>query len=236
MAVKARTGRYAFCGRSHEQAGFGLIELITTIVILGVLFIMTLRGSEIVTTMRAFVTSRQIEQYFALIQAYREEYGGALPGDDPRARGRFRREPALGMLGGSLIDETGNERIDGRLSDYSSPDGEQFAAWRDLRYAGMLKGDPRYQGAAAMPDNVFGGVFGFDVGNLGQTSTSLCTTKVPGRAAEMIDQRLDDGQASSGKIVATSKYSAEAANHFDSPDTGPYHIEKEYIICAQLQP
>tara|TARA_R110000868_G_scaffold53617_4_gene168001 strand:- start:1657 stop:1923 length:267 start_codon:yes stop_codon:yes gene_type:complete len=88
-----------------------------------------------------------------------------------------------------------------------------------------------------MPENPFGGVYGFDEGNLGQSSGSLCTTRIPGRAAQMIDDRMDDGIINRGKVVATSRYDAvEAKNHFDAPDFEPYDFEKEYIICAPILP
>lgn len=221
---------------SRATAGFGLIEFIIVIVLLGTIFLMALKGAAMIISIRAVITARQFEQLQVKVEAYRAAYGSALPGDDPRAPKRFGRAPAYGLLVGALVDETGNERIDGELSDFSSPDGEQFAAWRDLRFGGFLDGDVSHVGAAAMPENAFGGVFGFDEGNLGQKNTSICATKIPGRAAQMIDDQLDDGKISTGRLVATAKFSVEANNHFTSPDSEPYHIEKEYIICLPALP
>ncbi len=71
----------------------------------------------------------------------------------------------------------------------------------------------------------------------GSKNGSLCATRVPGRAAQMIDDRMDDGRIDRGRVVATSRYDpADAKNHFDAPDSDPYDIEKEYIICAPILP
>ncbi len=216
--------------------GFSIIELSMTIFILGIVFAMTLKGKDLVENMRAFIVSYQISQFQNSVFAYQSSHG-ALPGDDTRAAQRFGREAAMFLINGSAVTMIGNSRIDGLLSDALRANGENFMAWRDLRYAGAVDGDPAVAGASAMPENPFGGVYGFDEGNLGQREGSLCVTRVPGRAAQMIDDRMDDGIINHGKVVATSRYDAvEAKNHFDAPDSEPYDFEKEYIICAPILP
>jgi prepilin-type N-terminal cleavage/methylation domain-containing protein len=217
------------------KRGFALIEFVVVIVVLGVIFLMTMKGAEMVTTMRAVVTSHQIAQIQTKVAVYQNDYR-ALPGDDPRGEVRYKHGGARGLENRVLVNRTGNDQIDGHLSDYSSPDAEPFMAWRDLRYAGKLDGDPTLQGIAALPENPFGGFYGFDAGNLGQKRGSLCATKVPGRAALLIDEKIDDGRINTGKMVATSKFSVEENNHFDAPDVEPYNVEKEYIICVPMLP
>jgi hypothetical protein len=223
-------------GNQKTSRGFSIIELASTVIILGAIFIMTLKGSAIVTTMRAVVASYKLAQYQGLLKFYQAEYD-ALPGDDPRAPQRFGRPDAIFFLEGAPISSVDNNKIDGKLTDSLSPNGEQFMAWRDLRSARLIDGDPKIAGGAAMTDNPFGGVYGLDEGNLGQTGGSLCLTRVPGRAAEIIDKRIDDGVINKGKVVATSRFDpAVALNHFDAPDSEPYNLDKEYIICAPMLP
>jgi hypothetical protein len=220
--------------RTHRR-GFGVVELAVCMIILGIGFVLTFKGFVLVDSIRAFVASYQIQQFQNRVLTYQTEYR-ALPGDDPSASKRFKREEAIFIQNGAVVSLKGDGKLDGKLSDALNASGEQFMAWRDLRYAG-LEGDPALAGVSAMPENPFGGAIGFDEGNLGQKAASICLTRVPGRAAQIIDHRLDDGAISKGNIVATSKYDpAGVFNHFDAPDSEPYNFEKEYILCAPLLP
>ncbi|MDX2223256.1 MAG: hypothetical protein SFV21_10930 [Rhodospirillaceae bacterium] len=234
MAQQRTTQNSMRQARSHRARGFSIIEMATAIILLGIVFVMTLKGRELVQTGRAFSVGYQMEQYLSRIQLYEAGYAN-LPGDDPTAPLRFGRPAATYFMNSLIVSEAGDGELDGRLGDTLSANGEHFMAWRDLRFAGLLEGDPELAGASAMPENPFGGVFGFDQGNLGQQPPgSLCATRVPGAAAETIDRRLDDGAIATGEVVATSRFSIQDANHFDAPDTEPYDVEKEYIICLQL--
>ncbi len=218
------------------RRGFGVIELAIAMVILGIVFVMTLKAGVLVDSIRAVMVTYQIQSIQNRILVYRADYA-AFPGDDPRAARRFGRENAMFLRQNAVVSFVGDDKIDGKLSDALSPNGEQFMAWRDLRYAGAWPGDPKTPGLSALPENPFGGVYGFDEGNLGQTKGSICATRIPGHAAAMIDDRLDDGLPDKGAVVATSRYdSSIALNHFDEPDSQPYSVEKEYIICAPLMP
>jgi hypothetical protein len=221
--------------RRGAAAGFSVWELAITVTILGIVFAMAIKGGGFVDAMRAFMTANQISRFQQAVSSYRETYN-ALPGDDALGNRRWGRPQAMLLLDGAPVTSPNDERIDGLLFDVLNPNGENFMAWADLRGHGALEGDTASVGFSAMPENLFGGVFGFDVGNLGQAGPSLCTTRVPGRAAEIIDERLDDGLVNRGKIVATSRYDTAVANHFNGPDADPYNVEKTYIICAPATP
>ena len=220
----------------RSSSGLTIIELAFTISIVGLLLFLTLKGTVMIESFRAVAVSYELEQHQRLVVGYQTDFR-ALPGDDPQAASRWRREPALTTIAlGVPASLVGNDVLDGKLYDFSSPTGEQFTLWRDLRYAGMIDGNPALQGQSSLPENPFGGFYGFDEGNLGQKSGSFCATKIPGRAAEIIDKKLDDGKINSGKLIGTAKFSIEENNHFPAPDTAPYDIEKEYIICVPLLP
>ncbi len=221
---------------AHAGRGFTVIEMSMAIIVLGIAFMMTLKGADLVQTARAFMSSYTVQRYQTAIKAY-ETTHMALPGDDRDAPKRNQRPPSIYNIAGGTVSFAGDGMINGRLYDVTNPNGEQFMAWRDLRIDGAIPGDKTMVGASAMPDNVFGGVYGIDEGNLGQVGGSICLTRVPGRAAYMIDRYLDDGVVNKGKVVATAKWSpVEQQNHFDAPDDTPYDFEKEYIICAPLLP
>lgn len=215
--------------------GFGLIEFVCAIVVLGIAMLLALKGGALLQNLRAVTTGYQLRQYQAAVMRYVAE-NRVMPGDDRYATQRFGREPAFMVQGGRVISKVGNGVIDGHLSDFGSARGEQIMAWNDLRSAGMVDGDPSAVGFSALPENPFGGIFGFDEGNLGQTGGSICATEIPGRAAAQIDDRLDDGNPSSGKVLATSRFSVDVGNHFPGPDNAPYDVEKTYIVCVPALP
>jgi hypothetical protein len=220
---------------SHAH-GFSIVQICVVMVLIGIFFMLSLKGGAAIEAIKANLVMSQLPRLQYMIQTYREEFR-ELPGDGPWSRSKWGRESALTRFpSGELASLEGNSNIDGHLYDVGNPNGEQFAAWRDLRAAGFFEGDKNQIGGSAMPENPFGGFYGFDGGNLGQKAGSLCATKIPGRAAESIDTRLDDGRINTGRLVATSKFSIEENNHFDAPDTEPYNVEKEYIICVPILP
>jgi len=213
-----------------------IIELSIAICLVGIVMILTMQGTALIQTVRGFVVSYQIEQIRNRVFVYQSQFS-ALPGDDAAAPARFGLPNAVSKLGGVDISFAGDSQLNGKLTEPLSPNGEQYMAWRQLRAAHLLEGDPALAGASAAPENPFGGIYGFDEGNLGQKDGSICATKVPGRAAEIIDKRLDDGVINKGRVVATSKYDPTVAhNHFDAPDSAPYNYDKQYIVCAPLLP
>ncbi|MBX7197997.1 MAG: prepilin-type N-terminal cleavage/methylation domain-containing protein [Rhodospirillaceae bacterium] len=217
------------------QRGFSAIEVTIAIVILGIVFMLVLKGAIAVQAMRALLTAYRIQDLQTAVNLYGAELR-ALPGDDPGAPARYGRPEARVIIDGTPEFLSGNARIDGLLTDTLNSNAETYMAWRDLRYAGFVEGDPGLAGDQAPPENLFGGIYGFDQGNLGQEAGSLCLTKVPGYAAELIDKKLDDGIIDKGKVVATSRFSIDQHNHFSAPDTAGYDVKKTYIICVALRP
>ncbi len=221
----------------HDRpaGGFGAIEIVVVTFILGMVFVFTLKGTALVAPMRAYVIVQQVKQYQSAVLQYQSAFL-ALPGDDLNAPTRWRRPEALFAFGLSAASFAGNGKIDGLLDDAGNASGEQYMAWRDLRSAGLVEGDPTLVGQSARPENFFDGDFGFAADNLGIEQV-LCLTRVPGRDAELIDKNLDDGNVSTGRLRGTSQWDPVGAkNHFDAPDAAPYDPEKTYIICVPNMP
>ena len=222
--------------RHHPlKSGFGVIEIAIAIIILGMVYVFTLQGLTLISSMRAFVLAQQIGQYRSAMQTYLNEYR-ALPGDDPGAVGRWPRPEALFDIGKGLISMAGDGKINGLFDDPANPLGEQYVAWRDLRYAGYVTGDNTLVGQSARPETIRDITYGFAEDNLGLQQV-LCLTRVPGEDAALLDKRLDDGVISTGKLRGTSKWDPVGANnHFAKPDEEPYDPEKTYIICLPYLP
>ncbi len=216
--------------------GFGAVELIVVIVVLGGIMLLTLKGTQLIAPMRAFVVAHQIERYQAAVLGYQTGQN-AVPGDDPGAPVRWKqREDALFTLEGAVVSYAGDNTLNGLFDDSANAAGEQYMAWSDLRAGGYLPGDPKLTGQSARPENTYGGVYGFAEDNLGLQQV-LCMTRVPGRDAEILDTRLDDGKIATGRLRGTSQWDpVEAKNHFAAPDSAPYDPEKTYIICLPMLP
>ena len=216
---------------NHPRAGFGAFEVVIVVAILGFAFLMALKGRELVHKTRGIVTAGQLRGFQDSVRRYEDQYR-ALPGDDPSAPRKWRRTNSIYLVNGVTVSSTGDQRIQGKLSDYGNATGEQFNAWRDLRFAGMVTGDTELVGQSAMPENSFGGAFGFAEDNFGLRDV-ICATQIPGAAAEMIDQRLDDGIIATGNVRATSRWDPlTALNRFEEPDATAYDPSKTYIICV----
>ncbi len=211
--------------------GFGAVELILTVIILGMVFLFALQGRALIAPMRSFVTIQQINQYKSAVSHYTSDYR-LPPGDDAAAPKRWRRPPALFSIGlAAPVSFAGNGKIEGLLDDAQNPSGEQYLAWVDLRAGGYVVGDAALVGQSARPENLYGGNFGFAEDNLGLDQV-LCLTQVPGSDAALIDKRLDDANIATGAMRATSQWDPVGAkNHFTQPDTVAYDPEKTYIIC-----
>lgn len=223
----------------NETRGFGGIELIINVVLIGIVFLLLLKAESGIDYVGGVFTARRIETTQLLIFSYREDHS-FLPGDDPLAPRRFRRDVARTRgFNGNFTDLTDSSVIDGYLLDSENVLGEHFTAWQDLRYSGKIDGDPTIQGIEALPSNLFGGVLGFDSGNLGMEDGSLCLTNLPGLTAQVIDEELDDGIIGTGNVVASSqlpKSPDEAWGHYDEPDSASYDPDKRYLLCTTQLP
>lgn len=227
--------KQTFISPESPCRGFGVLELALMIVVLGIVFVFTLKGTALIPHMRAFVVGHQIDQFRAAVLQYQNDYRN-MPGDDPTAARRWQRGDALYTTGGRVLSLAGDGRIDGFLDDASNAAGEQYTAWGDLRRAGYVEGDPTLVGLSARPENTYGGAFGFAAENLGLEQV-LCVTRVPGADAALLDKRYDDDNISTGQMRGTSQWDpAGRNNNFSEPDVEPYHPEKTYIICVPNTP
>lgn len=207
-----------------SQAGYSAIEVAVAVALAGVFMLIILWGIGLVDVGQTYAARRQFENTFAALSAFRDRWN-ALPGDDDRVGQALGRPAARSHRGTDVVDLTDNGRIDGALIDPASPEGEQYAAWRDLRRGGFYPGDPELIGLAALPETPFDGVAGFSAGAFGLTMP-LCMTNVPGTAAPTLDSWLDDGVPDSGRMRGGPDINGP-------PAEGTYDPAATYTICAE---
>jgi len=220
---------------AFHRKGFGSIELLCVVIILGFVIVLTLKGTALIPSMRAFVLAQHVTQYQMAVSQYQTDYR-ALPGDDPDGAARWSRPSSLFNTDNGVVTLAGDGKIDGLLDDVTSPLGEQYLVWSDLRSAGLIGGDPTLVGQSGRPETISDISYGFSESNFG-LSQVLCLVRVPGADAAYLDKRLDDGNIRTGRLRGTSQWDPVGmGNHFDKPDDSPYDPEKTYIICLPYMP
>lgn len=216
--------------KRHSQSGFTLVELSIVLVVVGLIIGSILVALSIIQNARVTSAINTLQSIQSAISTYNQNYG-AMPGDDPNATTRFSDPNNLVSNDGNGDGEIGNgESFDtpGEAANATDP-YESMLVWKELRAAGLIKGEAV---ADTLPPNPFNGVFGVQNGAFGQDSSAgslagnvICMSGVPGQAARIIDQRLDDGNATSGAVRG-------AANIGSAPTD--YSEGTNVVICSRV--
>lgn len=202
--------------RQNQQRGFTLIELSIVLVVIGLIIGSVLVAVNIINNAKITNTINLIQSVQSAISTYNQNYG-ALPGDDTQAVARFSSKGVAnngggnGVIGAATLSATfagGAPAADGNGAY------ESAMLWAHLRAAGLVRGD----GANVVPPgNPYGGVIGvqngaFTTNGITLGTNVLCVNNIRGEDAIIIDQRLDDGVATTGNIRGgTSVIGAAAA-------------------------
>lgn len=118
--------------RLSAQRGFTLVEIATTLVIIGLLIGGALAGMEIVENARVVSTIKQVRSYDAATLAFQNTYG-ALPGDIKQPT----RIPGCTTSPCTLAGD-GNKFIGDTRGDYFNNENNTF--WLHLLKAGLIDG------------------------------------------------------------------------------------------------
>jgi prepilin-type N-terminal cleavage/methylation domain-containing protein len=171
--------------RIVNRQGFTLVELALVLVIVGLLITGVLKGEALIENarMKRLVSEKDAMSaaYFTFFDRY-----GQYPGDE-----RVTNAPP-------------NDTYEGNNNGQISA-AESLPLFQDLQNAQILNGNY----TTNLPTHVYGGTISI-VWNAAQGSNVVQLNNVPGLVAQQIDQKYDDGVATTGSIRANGAYGGTA--------------------------
>jgi prepilin-type N-terminal cleavage/methylation domain-containing protein len=220
------------------QRGFSLAELATVLMLISFLAGGVLLGNGIITQSRIKYIAGEFEGMKIAVLTYYDRYA-AVPGDDPRAEGRW-------------VGRSKNGNGDGRVSGsyQASPptgdplttltvgaaDGESLNFWWHLRLAELIIAPPSPVTPVAQPLNHFAGVIGVEWAPLGFPRLAICSGNLPGEIALSVENILDDGDPRRG-LIRAAKQSADNQPIGAADATVTAYATADsaaYILCRRL--
>ncbi|MFT4650007.1 MAG: prepilin-type N-terminal cleavage/methylation domain-containing protein [Polaribacter sp.] len=198
------------------QKGFTLVEIAIVLVIVGLLIGGVLKGQEMVTNAKLKRIESDKAGIAAAMFSYQDRYL-QLPGDDNAAADRFNVTPAVTNGNGDGIIGVGNDWAAGLETAYF---------WSHLRASGLVAGAAS---AATRPTNAFGGEVGVQDGFNTVAGHVVVFGQIEGPIARILEARLDDGVADTGRLQAetltrTAGISVAASTTVPYVDTVRYNL------------
>ena len=197
--------------QTDKQRGFNLIEMSMVLVLIALLLGGVLKGREAIQDGKINRCQSDFKAIASAIYTYSSRYN-ALPGDDKKA-GRW-----SGVTAGD-----GNGLIDGAWNSATVTD-ETRLAWLHLRASGLLKG--KDTDAAS---HSFGGNIGIDQSLMKLSGTVICMENMPADVAEIIDNKLDDGNRDSGSVRGDTNPLLTT-----KPSASTYTSTNLYTLCYKI--
>lgn len=130
-----------------DEAGFSLVELSVVLVVLGLLAGAVVGGRHLIRAAELRAIPTEYEDLLTAVRTFEERYDG-LPGDLPNAESLWGTASSCPPAAGSVVASgTCNGNGNGRIGDHNAAAEiyEQFTAWQQLAYAGLIPG--HYTGA-----------------------------------------------------------------------------------------
>jgi signal transduction histidine kinase len=213
-----------------RQAGVTVFEAAIGVLVAGLVWAGALQAQAMFDRALARTLAAEMQDVADVSNAYLARHG-AVPGDDDKAATRF----------AGAISAQGTSSGDGRInkgrwtggSAGSSNNQEPALFWNHVRLAGLAKGDP----LTLRGYNAVRGVLGISgasddmpvpPANL-RGNFTVCSGKIDGHIASMMDLQLDDGDATRGKLWAAAETNGEPVVTERAPT--PYVDARSYTVC-----
>ena len=215
------------------QAGFTLVEIAIVLVIIGLLLGGVLKGQELIENGRVKSAANDFNGILAAHNSYFDRYR-RVPGDDGPLLTLQGRGGSWGTI---TVAGNGDGVITAAATDtFSVAAGDGPAYFQHLKAAGFINGHPADAGVAALPPNPWGGRFGIVnalVQGRGAANLLLCTSNVPGKAAQALDTQFDDGLPNTGNMRATDSAAANTPPGVVSAAAN-YSQDTNYTLCRDM--
>lgn len=175
-------------GMKNGKAGFTLVEIAIVMVIIGLLIGGVLKGQAMVQNAKVKRVVKQADEVRAAVMAFYDKYG-VYPGDENLAP----------IPPGTDAEGDGDGTIE-------AAGNEVFEVYRDLQLAGLISGN--FNGTSDLPKHAFGDdmdLMWVDPGP-GEAKHYFRFYNLPAEVCLEIDMKYDDGDRSTGSIVASEDY------------------------------
>jgi prepilin-type N-terminal cleavage/methylation domain-containing protein len=190
--------------KSKKECGFSLVELAIVIVILGLITVGVLGAQSLIESAKRQKFINELSSIETGVRAFKLEYS-EIPGDFDEAWEYWGSKCAINE---NACNGNGNKKYD---------NGEYF--WQHLILADIIRGDhtpgnyqinldgnEAFNWTISKPGSGLGhSIFGYPVGTtffaLQETTTAVIGTFTV-KSMKRIDEKIDDGIASSGRVLA----------------------------------
>jgi len=208
-----------------KQGGFTLVEIAIVLVIVGLLLAGVLKGQELIENSKIKNIAKDMDAVSASILSYRDRYR-SLPADETGST-IVLYGWAANVGGGNNNGLIGAASVD----PFGVVAGENVNAFRALRYAGFIGGNPADAAAAARPAHAAGGNMALGNTLWGLSGNVVCLNNLTGKFAGALDRLIDDGVNNTGIVRSATVAPAAAA----APAAGAYlEATTGYFLCKQL--
>lgn len=174
-----------------RQAGFTLVEIAIVLVVIGLLLGGVLKGQELILNSQIRNAINEFNNVASARFTYQDRYR-QIPGDDPTAL----LVAGTGGRWAGVTNGDGDRTIDGDWNSAVTSPTEANYFWQHLRNDNLVSGARTGDESLQLPRNAFDGDIGVQEGAFTTTPTIpgsvICQSNVPGKAAAIIDTRIDD--------------------------------------------
>lgn len=208
-----------------HSRGFTLVEIAIVLVILGLIIGGVLKGQEMLTNGKLKRIESDSSGVIVAMNSYRDRYL-QLPGDDNRADQHFvlytdgTNDPTAADINGD-----GDGMVSGTWFGSSNSESANF--WKHLRASGLIPGSGDDD---TLLTNAFGGNIGLRDGSLLLYGHVIVFGSIEGPIARILDDKLDDGSPSSGRIQSDLT-SASMDNYLTSSAGSNYDEELRFFMA-----